>query len=99
MIKWNVIMKTPGFLKENLFYLRTLVILSVLSIGLQTFKAGNNTSVENISGKNESLEIVVQLPSGEGLRLRATGATTSEVLMNLRRMLQSMDGTLLLEKS
>jgi len=58
-----------------------------------------NTSEENTSGKNESLEIVVKLESGEELLLRATGATTSEVLMNLRRMLQSMDGTLLLEKS
>jgi len=57
------------------------------------------TSEENISGKNESLEILVELPNGEKLRLRATGRTTSEVLMNLRRMLQSMDGTLLLERS
>ena len=73
----------------------TMVLFTVLPVAPPTVR----TSEENTSGKNESLEILIQLPNGEGLRLRATGATTSEVLMNLRRMLQSMDGTLLLERS
>jgi len=58
-----------------------------------------NTSEENTSGKNESLEIVIKLESGEELQLRATGVTTMEVLTNLRRMLNSMGENLLLERS
>jgi hypothetical protein len=38
-------MKTPGFLKESLFYLRILTITSVLSISLQIYKTIENTSV------------------------------------------------------
>ena len=33
-------MKTPGFLTDTLFYLRTLTTISVLSIALQTFVTG-----------------------------------------------------------
>ena len=57
------------------------------------------TSVENTSGKNESLEILVKLPSGEELRVKVTGETTMEVVQNLQKMLKNMDGSLLLEKS
>ena len=73
----------------------TMVLFTRLPVAPPTVR----TSEESISGKNESLEILVELPDGEKLRLKATGATTSEVLMNLRRMLQSLDGTLLLERS
>jgi len=72
----------------------TMVLFTVLPVAPPTVR----TSEESISGKNESLEILVELPNGEKLRLRATGVTTSEVLMNLRRMLQSTGGTLLVEK-
>ena len=40
-------MRTPGYLKEPLFYLRTLTLISVLSIGLQTFKVASNISDGN----------------------------------------------------
>ena len=73
----------------------TMVLFTRLPIAPPTVR----TSEENIFGKNESLEILVELPNGEKLRLRATGETTSEVLMNFRRMLNQLDGTLLLEKS
>ena len=72
----------------------TMVLFTVLPVAPPTVR----TSEESISGKIESLEILVELPNGEKLRLRATGVTTSEVLMNLRRMLQSTGGTLLVEK-
>jgi len=58
-----------------------------------------NISVESISGKNESLDLQIKLKSGEELRLKATGVTTMDLVQSLKRMLQSMDGTLLLEKS
>ena len=57
------------------------------------------TSVENTSGKNESLELVLTLESGEELQVRVTGESTMEVVQSLRRMLSNMDGSLLLEKS
>jgi len=46
-------MKTPGFLKESLFYLRILTITSVLSISLQIYKTIENTSAGNTFGHLE----------------------------------------------
>ena len=57
------------------------------------------TSEESISGKNESLELILVLPDGEELQLRVTGKNTTEVVQSLRRMLEDMDGTILIEKS
>ena len=71
-------MKTPGFLKDTLFYLRTLTTISVLPIGLQTYNLVANTSEESISGSIESLEVEV----GE-LKVRAIGKNTTEALTNL----------------
>jgi hypothetical protein len=71
-------MKTPGFLKDTLFYLRTLTTISVLSIGLQTYNLVASTSEESISGSIESLEVEV----GE-LKVRAIGKNTTEALTNL----------------
>ena len=71
-------MKTPGFLTDTLFYLRTLTTLSVLSIGLQMCGQANSTSDVSTFGNSESLEIRI----GES-SLRATGSGTTEALMNL----------------
>jgi len=73
----------------------TMVLFTRLPVAPPTVR----TSEENTSGKNESLELIIILPEGEELQLRATGATTSEVLMNLRQMLNSLGGNLLLERS
>jgi len=58
-----------------------------------------NISVESISGKNESLSLWVKTSAGEELQLKVTGVTTMDLVQSLKRMLQNMDGTLLLEKS
>ena len=71
-------MKTPGFLTDTLFYLRTLTTLSVLSIGLQISNRGGSISDENTSGKNENLEVSL----GE-LHLKATGKNTTDRALNL----------------
>jgi len=71
-------MKTPGFLMNNLFYLRVLVIISVLSIGSQIFKTEDNTWDVNTFGPSESLEVRV----GE-YELRVTGRDTTARVMNL----------------
>ena len=73
----------------------TMVLFTVLPVAPPTVRI----SEENTSGKNESLQVWIKLKSGEELLVKVTGNSTMEVLMNLRRILNSMDGTLLVEKS
>ena len=75
-------MKTPGFITDPLFYLRTLTLISVLSIGLQISNRGESTSEENTFGKNENLEVSL----GE-LHLKATGKNTTDRALNLLMIL------------
>ena len=69
-------MKTPGYLTDTLFYLRTLTTISVLSIGLQISSTVRSTSEENTFGNYENLEVEV----GE-LKVKATGKNTTEALI------------------
>jgi len=94
-----VITKIRGCFKDNLFYLRILVVLSALSIGLQTSRMVENTSVESISGPNESLELRLRISQDEELQLKVTGKNTTEVVQSLRTILQSMERNLLVERS
>ena len=71
-------MKTPGFLTDTLFYLRTLTTISVLSIALQTHSLVKDTSEGNTFTNYENLEVEV----GE-LKVKATGKNTTEALLNL----------------
>ena len=73
-------MKTPGFLRDTLFYLRTLTTISVLSIGLQIYSQAKPTSAENTFTNYENLEVEVG-----ALKVKATGKNTTEVLMNLMK--------------
>ena len=65
-------MKTPGFLTDTLFYLRTLTIVSVSSIALQISSTVGNTSDANTFTSYENLEVEV----GE-LKVKATGKNTT----------------------
>ena len=58
-----------------------------------------STLEENTFGKNESLEVLVRLQSGEELLVKVTGESTMEVVQSLQKMLKNMDGSLLLERS
>tara|TARA_S200002703_G_scaffold15005_2_gene12851 strand:+ start:1375 stop:1638 length:264 start_codon:yes stop_codon:yes gene_type:complete len=71
-------MKTPGFLMDNLFYLRALVITTGLSTALLIGLQVKDTSGENTFTNYESLEVEV-----DGLRVKATGKNTMEALLNL----------------
>ena len=71
-------MRTPGFLTDTLFYLRTLTTISVLSIALQISSMVKDTSEENTFTNYENLEVEV----GE-LKVRATGKNTTAALLNL----------------
>ena len=73
----------------------TMVLFTRLPVAPPTVP----TSAGNTSGKNESLEILVRLQSGEELLVKVTGESTMEVVQSLKRILNSMDGSLLLEKS
>ena len=79
-------MKTPGFLTDTLFYLRTLTTISVLSIVLQTHSLVKGTSAANTFTNYENLEVEV----GE-LKVRATGKNTTEVLLNLLKIANSTE--------
>lgn len=101
MIMWKKLknMRMPGSIVAasltGLLLGTTMVLFTRLPVAPRTVP----TSVENTSGKNESLEILVKLPSGEELRVKVTGETTMEVVQNLQKMLKNMDGSLLLERS
>ncbi len=79
-------MKTPGYIKVQLSLLLILATSSVTSTVLQIQSQGKNTLEGNILPVVESLEV-----GNEKLRLRVTGKSTTEVLKNLRKTLQSMD--------
>ena len=101
MIMWKNLknMRMPGSIMAasltGLLLGTTMVLFTKLPVAPPTVL----TSVENISGKNESLELWVKLPSGEELLVKVTGKNTTEVVQSLKKMLKNMDGSLLLEKS
>ena len=72
------VMRTPGPIRVQLLLLLTLTGSSVLSTGLQIYKLANNTSGENTSYRNESLEV-----ADAGGRVRVTGRHTTALLRNL----------------
>ena len=79
-------MKTPGFLTDTLFYLRTLTTISVLSIALQIHSQVKDTSDANTFTNYENLEVEV----GE-LKVKATGKNTTEALVNLLKIANSSE--------
>ena len=84
-MKKKLIMKTPGFMMDNLFYLRILTTIMVLSIALQIASLERDTSEENTLTNYESLELEV-----DGSSLRVTGKNTTEAVLNY---LQSGNGS------
>ena len=73
----------------------TMVLFTKLPVAPPTVPI----SEENISGKNESLEVLIKLQSGEELRVRVTGRTTMEVVQSLKMILRNMGGNPLAERS
>ena len=80
----NEIMRIPGPMRVQLLLLATLTISSVTSTGLQIFNRVSSTSDENTLHSVESLE-----GGNAELRLRVTGNATTEVLTNLKPMLNA----------
>jgi len=61
----------------------TMVLFTRLPVAPRTVPI----SVENTSGRNESLELVLILESGEELQVKVTGKSTMEVVQSLQQML------------
>ena len=66
-----------------------LGITGVLFITLPISRTNDSTLGESIFGKNESLDVKIKLSSGDELHLRATGATTMDLVQSLRMMLKN----------
>ena len=81
----KVYMKMPGPMRVQILLLTILTTSSVLSTALLISRQGKNTSDVNILPSVESLEVGRRK---DGLHLRATGKTTTEVLQNLKPMLK-----------
>ena len=94
-------MKIPGYITAPLLtgavLGATLGLFTVLPIG----PTAKSTSEENTSGKNESLELRIKgLGQGGGeLHLKVTGKNTTAVVQSFLRMLNSMGGYRLTDKS
>ena len=97
-MRWNriakAIMKIPGTTKVQLSLLMILATSSVLSTSLLMLNRGGNRSEESISGRRESLELAV-----DGLQVKVTGRSTTEVVENLSKILIIVDTVLLKEPS
>ena len=79
-------MKMPGPMKAQILLLTILTTSSVTSTALQISKQGKSTLDVNTLPNVESLEVAKV--NGE-LRLRVTGNATTEVLTNLKPMLNA----------
>ena len=64
-----------------------LGITGVLFITLPISRTNDNTLGESIFGKNESLELQIKIENEGELHLKATGATTMDLVQSLRKML------------
>jgi len=91
----KVYMRMPGPMKAQILLLTILTTSSVLSTGLQISNQGKNTLEGSILHSVESLEVG---KGNGGLRLRATGRTTTEVLTNLKPMLKLLESPTSSEK-
>jgi len=60
---------------------------TVLCITLPISRTNDSTLGESTFGKNENLDLMIKLPSGEELHLKATGATTMDLVQILKKML------------
>lgn len=65
----------------------TTVLFMILPIS----RTNDDTLGESIFGKNESLDVKIKLSSGEELHLKATGATTMDLVQSLRQILKSTE--------
>jgi len=88
-IKSTLSTPIPGDITAACLVGTLLGTFTVLCITLPISRTNDNTLGESIFGKNESLDLTIKLSSGEELRLKATGATTMDLVQSLNRMLKN----------
>jgi len=81
----------PGTIWSPLLVGAMLGTTMVLFIKLPISRTNDSTLGESIFGKNESLDLKIKLSSGEELQLKATGATTMDLVQSLRMMLRNTE--------
>jgi len=77
----------PGYIWSPLLVGTMLGITGGLFITLPISRTNDNTLGESIFGKNESLELQIKIENEGELHLKATGATTMDLVQSLRKML------------
>ena len=80
-------MKIPGDIWAPALTGALLGITGVLFITLPISRTNDNTLGESIFGKNESLELLLKIENEGELHLKATGATTMDLVQSLKKML------------
>jgi len=83
--------RIPGDIWSPLLVGGMLGTFMVLCITLPISRTNDSTLGESIFGKNESLDLKIKLSSGEELQLKATGATTMDLVQSLRMMLRNTE--------
>ena len=83
--------RIPGDIWSPLLVGGMLGTFTVLCITLPISRTEDSTLGESIFGKNESLDLTIKLSSGEELHLKATGATTMDLVQSLRMMLRNTE--------
>jgi|TARA_Y100000022_G_scaffold154518_1_gene136585 biopolymer transport protein ExbD len=77
----------PGSIWSPLLVGTMLGITGGLFITLPISRTNDNTLGESIFGKNESLELQIKIENEGELHLKATGATTMDLVQSLKKML------------
>ena len=77
----------PGSIWSPLLVGTMLGITGGLFITLPISRTNDNTLGESIFGKNESLELQIKIENEGELHLKATGATTMDLVQSLRKIL------------
>ena len=77
----------PGYIWSPLLVGTMLGITGGLFITLPISRTNDNTLGESIFGKNESLELLLKIENEGELHLKATGATTMDLVQSLKKML------------
>ena len=80
-------MKIPGDIWAPALTGALLGITGVLFITLPISRTNDSTLGESIFGKNESLELQIKIENEGELHLKATGATTMDLVQSLKKML------------
>ena len=81
----------PGDITAACLVGTLLGTFTVLCITLPMSKTEDSTLDASTFGKNESLDLVLKMENGVELHLKATGATTMDLVQSLNRMLRNTE--------